>query len=443
MTDGHGDLGWLRIVLWRNPSLSLEGFPGYPSTYSSWEWHFLPYISIWSALSYLWPFGDLNYLLLFITLPPVLIFYFLAKTLKAIIDPKPISKKIIIILITLILGTMGPILPAIAFPHYELWQGALIMAAFYYAKVQRKKIAYGFLFLGTLVKEDASFYFVVILMVLYFTFDNWRRFILLASSILFLPLVYLVSNYFIAPPNSLLKSQYLGDPPLKHVTIDFLKNRLIENINVRSNLVTFAFFITVLFFCIYYKNMLGLKLILVTLVFFIVGFLGFQTEVGTLRFYRGLPVWMGLVVAYLVLIGKAVNLRNKSLKFLYLALIPLLFSVGTNDFNYLARQLLMIQNIPNYQIVENVAIQVKKDNLKTDNHFYLYAPKLLRADAQTLEVNNTQNNSVENNKNGTACFVHLAPSAHYKYHTPIDRDDILTKLYTVKPFYLSCRNSKP
>ena len=76
MTDGHGDLGWLRIVLWRNPSLSLEGFPGYPSSYSSWEWHFLPYISIWSALSYLWPFGDLNYLLLFITLPPVLIFFY-------------------------------------------------------------------------------------------------------------------------------------------------------------------------------------------------------------------------------------------------------------------------------------------------------------------------------------------------------------------------------
>jgi hypothetical protein len=77
INQAHWDVGWIRNVIWRNPIQSMPvdccAVDGQNSEYISWTWHFSPTFSVFSLLSFLWPFSQLSWLVLFFTLQNVII----------------------------------------------------------------------------------------------------------------------------------------------------------------------------------------------------------------------------------------------------------------------------------------------------------------------------------------------------------------------------------
>jgi hypothetical protein len=182
--------------------------------------------------------------------------------------------------------------------------------------------------------------------------------------------------------------------------------------------------------------MSGIKILFLSLFFFCIGFVAISIPKGTLQFYYGIPIWITFIVGYLTLFDILVNnkkFNNKSI-LIYFSLIPLFASIGTNDFQYMAKNLFKNSEIPNQKQVSKMIEYSEVDNLKLDNKFYLYSPKVLGWGVGRKEF-------VGEIPKFSGCYIHLRNSTSFiELQSRYSYTDLVTQEYKIKPFFKTCKN---
>lgn len=324
LVSAHWDVGWLKYVTWRNPLQQMPidccALDGENSQYISWSWHFSPLFSVFSLLSYIWPFGQYFWFILFLSLPYGMISYFVSYF--AFIGSKRLSSISAIFLVSsfsIVVGMSFGIFRSIQFPHYEVYFTAFLLAFMFFLSKNRNLLALTALFLCISVKEDSSFYLAILYVAFFWSKNNSMRVIRNTLVLISPSVVYLIALNVITfddPPNpnftgqSNLQSQYLGKTPLDHLDLRFILDRFYLNLN--DNWLLYSVMLLVLITVYSHSPSVFYRSLIAIFPHIAVALVGISSVKGGWALYHQVPIWTTILVLiiYLHLNFKPISLHN-------------------------------------------------------------------------------------------------------------------------------------
>jgi len=326
----HWDVGWIKHVIWRNPLQEMPNsccaLDGENSIFIAWSWHSIPLFSIFSLISFVFPFGQQVWLITFLALPYAIIVYSVIYFgLTSVSSPRARMKILFVSLFSTIVALSFGVFRSIYFPHYEIYFCSFLLLFLYYLQKTSKLPSILSLLLCISVKEDSAFYLVILYMVFFWQLESKRKLIansllLLSSSLIYLILLSFVS--FTDPPNpsfpnqTALESQYLGSPAFRHLTADFLYERI--RLNVVDNLLLYL--LIALLLLIAKSPAIGYSPRVLYAVFphVIVALIGIASVKGGWAVYHQIPIWT-TVLLFLIYFQMHFQILNRKV-----FLVPLL-----------------------------------------------------------------------------------------------------------------------
>jgi len=137
LTSAHWDVGWIKHVIWRNPRQEVPtdccSIDGVNSTFQSWSWHLSPLFSLFSVISFAWPFGQQTWLLFFLALPyAAIVFCVVHFGFVGFPASKSYPKVLVIALCSALVGLSFGTFRSISFPHYEIYYTSSILLMVYF-----------------------------------------------------------------------------------------------------------------------------------------------------------------------------------------------------------------------------------------------------------------------------------------------------------------------
>ena len=412
LTSAHWDLGWIKQVIWRNLDQKMPidccSPDGNNSNYISWAWHFTPFFTLLSLISFLWPFSSFSWLVMFLAAAPALL-VMLTCNLFFSRENYLFRNKIAHYFFPVVLSFTFGAIRAMAFPHYEIYFLVFILAALYAAIKGSKLFFVLSIILTIMLKEDSAFYLIIL--VWFVGFKKFKIFYLFKTTfyLLLIPTIYLISLTYIQlddpinpnfPQLTNLESQYLGKPLLSHISIDFITDRFAKILNANHFLIIFIICLTII--GIKTKNYLTVRLMLSTFPYFIVSLIANSWVKGEMLNYELIPIWTSVVIALLFFqIGTVNSKRIKEFirTVFFIFMLAGLLNGSTN-------QILRKINLPilDHRMLDSIDYtiqQAKSRSILLDTNFFVYNPNLISYNSWLSNFNNVYPNM---------CFLHLPSS---------------------------------
>jgi hypothetical protein len=209
----------------QNPNIALD----FESRYFS--FHFSPFVSLFSLLSYLQPLGRIEWYAVFqaIVFAPIgIATYALARH----VEPDGMLRRLpITMFAALAFSFSGLVLTFVGYPHYEPAIPGLVCLVLVFVVTGRIRLAWVFLVLAASVREDAGFHTAFALMPLLYL--RWRGvdtaatrrqlMVMIAAAFTMSVAAVAVLKVFFA--STTLSNIYLGSPPFGHVTTSLIVDR--------------------------------------------------------------------------------------------------------------------------------------------------------------------------------------------------------------------------
>ena len=367
-TSANWDLGWLRQAIWHNPLLKTEN-TNFSTSYVSWTWHFYPFLSFVSLISFLWPFGSLSWLIIFLSLPVVVICATVSLILKLNSDfsNSSVTPYFVALLFTSCLGFLQNLL----FPHYEIWYVSLFVLSMYFAIRKQNILALVFFVLCSLVREDVIFYVAPLLICFHNSFKA-RSLVFLVGVLAVPSSIFLVVRGVSSTGQSLFQEEYLGSPIFSHLSIEFCVNRLGEILQNNAALLLCFFGLSILAFKV--RDRTGMLLSVQGTCYIFLLSLSKSELKGTLGLYYNFPVWLILFLMTFQL-TQFTNLSFSSIRtfFIWIMLSSLL-ALPTNNFGIFVKTL-SFTAIPSPSESSYAIAYAQEQQMKIDNHFFVYSPE--------------------------------------------------------------------
>lgn len=285
-TDGYLlDEGWFRSLIWRNPLLDNPDVL-YPNS-SYWDFHFSPFLSLVSAISFLIPSFLKNlYLAAFFALPFSIVGFVIFKILKKSNLNAPSA-----LIISLGLGFGGVAFSAIGYPHFEFWGVAFWFCGYYFYRQRNSFLFFLFLVLAATVREDMLGYIGLVFCGLYVS-KRKKESLLLGLSCIFASVAILLLKSILFPSVSLLKQDFIGDPIFSHISFSFIDSRI-------QNFSTITWLIYLIYACLVcltwiLKSYDAFYVLLAFSPWVAFTSLAVMDAAGTLSAYFGFPIWIAI-----------------------------------------------------------------------------------------------------------------------------------------------------
>lgn len=372
----HPDIGWIGNLIYRNPLQSLQNQSYKLGWQSGWEFHYSPFLSIISLLSFLWPFGAIKWLSLFFTLQVVLIYYPVLRIVQRFFIHKgTIKEKILTNALAIPLSLGGSITGSLLFPHYELYQVAFFTWVFYGILLSNKLIVLVSSFLFLSVREDSFLYAGVIILILGVILRA-KAFYLAAAVVLLVFLLQLFSRQLLFDTPSIFKTDYLGDPTLSHINLSHFLTR--GELIIKNNYPIFMTFYLILFVGIWQFNKSVLLNSFILIPLLLMGMFSFSPTKGSFSLYYSIPFFY-IYFPNILLILRA-NLIRFQRVFCFFICMALTLSIPQNNFYIL--QVASTKIPPGYS--EKAFKGALRDAIflgyPVDSTMYAYGPELMNHD---------------------------------------------------------------
>ena len=446
LTNAHWDLGWLKHVTWQNifqkmPNTCCSTTEN-NSIYISWLWHFTPFFSIVSALSFLWPFSSFSWFAIFLAMAPALLVFFTCNIFflqKILFSKFKALNYIFPILLSLSFGSIR----AIAFPHYELYFLVFVLSAIYFAAQNSKFLYILSITMAVFLKEDSALYIIILVWFIFFkkisTWYLFKRTLLLLVT----PFVYLVSLNFIQvdypinpsfPNMTNLESQYLGKPLLSHISTNFLVDRLINIVQSNYILIIFIIFLTSIGFLT--KNNLTIRLMLSTIPYFFVSIVALSWTKGEMLNYELLPIWTSVMLA--VLLSPLYKLQLNNQKKLLTKIILMIF-LFFGLINGSVKNIVNVARTPSpdantVNLLDSLIIEAKENSFILDSNFFVYNQNLVSYNSWLKDLNELT---------AGQCFIHLPNSNTKKILVKnFSNFGLITNPFQDSSFQVTCLQNK-
>jgi hypothetical protein len=412
LSNAHWDVGWINQVIWKNPMQLMPtdccSRDGENSAFISWGWHFTPLFTGISLLSYLWPFGQTAWLILFFSLAPslsvfivVLLFLSNTKDMKFSLKFK--------VYFAIVLSISFGVVRAVAFPHYEIYLVPLILGLILALALNKKFLVVILLFLIISLKEDSIFYVIALIWAIGISRMSTRKIILLSIYLAIIPLAYLLSINFgvfsdpllINFPNQTnLEAHYLGSPIFSHLSYDFLHERVF--LIIRSNFLLIAFTFFLFGLSIILCNSFLMRMILCTIPFWFLSLISLSWVKGTMMTYELLPIWIPILIALIYFpYTEIVNtIKVKILYFIFLTFLTASL-VGGNGRSFIRN---LTYEIPTFNTLKDLDYNLKlakSKGFKIDPFLFSISPKNASYRSSLHDVTHMQD---------LKCFVHFPGS---------------------------------
>lgn len=438
--SAHWDVGWIKHVIWRNPLQEMPNsccaLDGENSKFIAWSWHSIPLFSIFSLISYVYPFSQQTWLITFFALPYAIIVYCIIYfgLISSSFSRGP-KKVLFISFISTMIGLSFGVSRSIYFPHYEIYFCSFILLFLFYQKNSSKLPAIISLLLCISVKEDSAFYLVILYLAFFWKFESIRKLVTNSLLILSSSLTYLILLSFISfddPPNpsfpnqTALQSQYLGSPAFRHLTLNFIYQRLL--LNVTDNLFLYLFIAVIIF--IAKSSMIGESLRMLAAIFphVCVALIGISSVKGGWAVYHQVPIWTTLLI-FLIYFQMNFQILNKA-KFLVPTIALCISSLLSSSLIYVYDGLK-----PNHnrtlidRNVQSVIDEATSRGDILDSNFFVYNPEKVSIHTWLREYTDFKKDM---------CLVSLKDSKSVSKLSEITEDKSPEVTYLAIPFQRTC-----
>lgn len=436
----HWDVGWIKHVIWKNPLQAMPSdccaLDGQNSSYIVWSWHSIPLFSVFSLLSYTWPFGQVTWLLFFLSLPYAIIvfcvvYFGLASQESASNFRNACKVAIFSSIIGLSIGTFR----SVHFPHYEVYFCSFALLLLYSLHKVNVFLTITAVLLCISVKEDSSFYLAIIYLCYFWGVHSSKRLlknslILILPSLLYMMILEMID--FEDPPNpnhpneTALQSQYLGTPAFKHLNLDFVSDRVW--LHFADNWILYAVVIIIGIFSFSIKLSFGIRFVISILPHTLVALLGISPVKGGWAVYHQIPVWTTVLFA-IIYFHVNFGFLNR-LKYLISLVSLCLLSFASASLIYVYSGITSSIDIreveKNYEHVIDLAMETG-DVL--DTNFFFLNPKRVPIDSWLREYNLFQSGQ---------CLIHVKNSKSVDILSKLTSDVIPTQVDLLKPFVRTC-----
>jgi hypothetical protein len=281
----------------KNPNMALDFAPDY------FTFHFSPFVSLFSLMSYLQPLQRVEWYALFqaIVYAPIgIATYALASRLEPTFSLRRLP---ITLAAALVFSYSGLVLTFIGYPHYEPAIPGLVCLVLVFAATGQTRLTWVFIVLAASVREDAGFHTALALMpVLYLRWrgvdigTTLRQLIAMIATACAMSVVAVaVQKLFFG--SETLKNIYLGSPPFSHVTWAMIVERTgLFVTNCQHIYYPFIATCVVAALCRDLRYLLGWA---VTTPWFLLNFLALQGVKATFFAYSAIPFLVSIFWIYL------------------------------------------------------------------------------------------------------------------------------------------------
>jgi hypothetical protein len=291
------DLGWLSTVAWHSDLL----LTGPPASYqeSFFLHHMSPIFWLTSLVSYILPFGRLDYYAFLLGLS----YSLYAAGIYCLWmwnDGEPTIRRSLTGAALALLATFSAIgMQALRLPHYEMAMPSFALWFFIMLAQRRIALAAIWFSLCLLIREDAGLHLFGLLFLLGTTQKFTHKQIVPMKRIAGFgctALAYAFGIMFVQsvlfPDSHKLAQIYTGDPAWQHVTWDFVKERWSFFFTERTT-ITLPFLVTLIWAAVARNPLLPLGYI-AFVPWVVLNVFAFQITAGSLNFYYMFPLWIAL-----------------------------------------------------------------------------------------------------------------------------------------------------
>jgi hypothetical protein len=356
--NAHPDIGWISELIWQNPLQQLETQSYKLGWNSGWEFHISPFLSVASLFSYLWPGLQMTWMATFLAAQVSFIYWPLQQILRfrVFIGEKPLDS-IFSYLIASLLTVGGAVTGSLIFPHYELFQITFFVWMLFGLHCKNRFIFYSSFALFLSVREDSLLFTIVLILVTLPFANQVLRRRLAALIALFsssLGLIFLGRRLFF-DTESIFSSDYLGNPPFDHLSVQFLVQRF--ELMIENNVWILGTIFCLVTLAVYNKVYRSIASVLPVFGLLGVGLLTFSGAKGTFLFYYSIPFFFFILFSLLTLVASHAKLDLSIRIAMALSLTPLAFPIFQNDF-YLGRTL--VSQVPTNALLAELESDTKR-----------------------------------------------------------------------------------
>lgn len=222
-------------LIWRNSAPLQLLMPANYGTGSFYDIHFSPFLTLWSWLSQIQPLARIEWFAVFIGSMHAALAMVAIIVLRGI-TPACRWAACGTVALAGMWAFSGVVSESIAMPHYEFWLPAAVVLFFLLVTRQQFWLALATLLLACSIREDAPIHILALLapVTLLFTWQyrqhnpaRIRQLWALCGVTFLLGIALAVERYF-AFEGLHFRSVVLGDPPLAHLSVELLAQRLSE-----------------------------------------------------------------------------------------------------------------------------------------------------------------------------------------------------------------------
>ena len=373
----HPDIGWIRSLIWRNPLQKLENESYKSDWQSGWEFHNSALLSIFSLLSYMWPFGAIKYLTVFFSLQILLIFVPILKILQYFLtNTQSIQERIVVNSASILFSLGGSITGAILFPHFELYQITFFVWFLYGVLILNKSIVFVSAILFLSVREDSFLYAAGILLMLSIISKIKSIFNLAVVSLLIF-LAQMISRQLLFDTPSIFSTDYLGDPVLSHISMQHFFTR--AELIIRSNYPIFIIFYLIFFIGIWQRNRAVIYYSLLLIPTLLMGLFAFSPAKGSFILYYSIPFFF-IYFLNIIFILKENSIRFQRVFSIFIG-VAFFLSIFQNNFQILQTSTKSIPSGYSEQVLNKVIIDAISNNFLIESSMYVYGSEILASGA--------------------------------------------------------------
>ena len=287
------DAGWHSALVHR-AGVSLVN-PGVACDYARtfYGLHISPILALFSALSYVVPLERIEWYATFqgmVYAPFGLAVYLVASRS----EPVRLRRWLLTALAALAFAFNGPVLSCVGFPHFEAAIAALLCLMLACVATNRMRLASLFLILTLSIREDAGLHAGLALLPLVYLqargvlkWPSRRALLALVGTAFGASVAAIVLQKSVFSTSGLFRAEYLGDPPLAHLTLQRVAERLSALATERSCVtIPFAFSLLVAALRRDPRYLLGW---LATAPWFLLNLLAYQAEKASFSAYTVFP----------------------------------------------------------------------------------------------------------------------------------------------------------
>jgi hypothetical protein len=337
--NAHPDVGWISELIWRNPLQLLESESYKVGWGSGWEFHTSPILSIASLFSYLWPGLQITWMATFLATQVSLVYWPLQQILRlrVFMTQRPLDA-VLSYLTAFLLTVGGAVTGSLIFPHYELFQVTFFVWMLFSLHCNNRFAFYSFSALFLTVRED-SLLFAIAFILFAAPFANKlirRKLITLIILLLSVLGLFFLVRRLIFDTESIFSSDYLGNPPLDHLSVQFLVQRF--ELMLSNNVWTFGTIFCLVVLAVYNEAWRSIASVMPVFGLVGAGLLTYSAAKGTFLFYYSIPFFFFILISLLTLVSSHTNLKLSMRMALAISLAPLALPIFQNDF-YVGRTL--------------------------------------------------------------------------------------------------------